>query len=512
MLQTDVCTIEFQKRGLPHSHMLIWLKPNFKCFLPSDIDSIISAELPDKIVDPQLYEIVNQFMIHGPCGHVNPNSTCMRENKCSKNFPKPYKNETVFEPNGFPVYRRHDDDANFVIKNGIKIDNSFVVPYNAELLLRYNAHINVECCCQSMLIKYLFKYINKGSDRARLAFPKDPNDEILAYLNCRYISPYEAVWRLFQYSIHHREPSVERLSVHLPFEQNVVFNGDQSLQSIIKQKAFEHTMLTSWFETNKNFDEARSLTYAQFPSNFLYDTRQKSWKPRKFKGSIGKIAYVHPASGELYYLRMLLNLKKGALHFDDLKTVNGVVHTSYHSACKSLGLLGDDKEWIEALSSAVNVALSAQLRQLFVTIVLFCDVGSPQILFDSHWKNMYDDILYKLRKTFAIPDMIIPEDELKNSVLFELEILFNNASTSLNKCHLPMPDAQKMLEIKNKLMREELNYYCQELYKKHTLLVSQLNEGKKYVYDCVIDTVNSKKPGLFLSMVMEALEKPFYGM
>ena len=344
-----------------------------------------------------------------------------------------------------------------------------------------------------MLIKYLFKYVNKGSDRARLALQQDANDEILTYLNCRYISPYEAVWRLFQYSIHHREPSVERLPVHLPLEQNIVFSGDQSLRSIIKQNASNHTMLTSWFETNKIYSEARSLTYAQFPSKFLYDTREKMWKPRKQKGSIGRIAYVHPASGELYYLRMLLNLKKGALNFDDLKTVNGIVHPSYHDACQSLGLLGDDKEWIEALSSAVNVASSPQLRQLFVTIILYCDVVDPKTLFDSHWLNMYDDILYSLRKTFAIPDMIIPQDELKNSVLFELELLFNNASSSLAKYHLPMPDARKMLEIKNKLLREELNYDCEELSKKHANLKLQLNQDQKLIYDCVIDVVERKK-------------------
>ncbi|KAB2635700.1 hypothetical protein D8674_026234 [Pyrus ussuriensis x Pyrus communis] len=256
-------------------------------------------------------------------------------------------------------------------------------------------------------------------------------------------------------------------------------------------------MLTSWFELNKNFPNVRELTYAQIPTKFLYDVKKKTWKPRKYKASIGRIAYVHPASGELYYLRMLLNLKKGAISFEDLKTINGVVHSSYHSACKSLGLLGDDKEWIEALSSAAHIASSAQLRQLFVTIILFCDAANSQNLFDSHWQNMYDDILYKLRKTFAIPDMIVPEHELKNSVLFELELLFNNASTSLKKYHLPMPNAEKMLEIQNRLLREELNYDCEELYKKHALLKSQLNQGQKHVYDCVLNAVNAKKGGLF---------------
>lgn len=46
---------------------------------------------------------------------------------------------------------------------------------------------------------------------------------------------------------------------------------------------------------------------------------------------------------ELYYLRMLLNLKKCALNFDDLKTINDILHPSYHAACQLLLLLGDDK-------------------------------------------------------------------------------------------------------------------------------------------------------------------------
>lgn len=96
------------------------------------------------------------------------------------------------------------------------------------------------------------------------------------------------------------------------------------------------------------------------------------------------------------------------------------------------------------------------------------------------------------KKTFAIPNMIVPEDELKNYVLFELELLFNNASSSLQKHYLPMPDEKKMLEIKNKLLREQLNYDCQELYRKHEILKSQLNKEQKYVYDSVIDTVNTR--------------------
>ena len=72
--------VEWQKRGLPHSHTLLWLKDTIR---PDQIDDIISAELPNKDEDPELFEIVKKQMIHGPCGNINKKSVCMQDNKCT---------------------------------------------------------------------------------------------------------------------------------------------------------------------------------------------------------------------------------------------------------------------------------------------------------------------------------------------------------------------------------------------------------------------------------------------
>lgn len=156
----------------------------------------------------------------------------MKEFKCSKGFPKSFRNHTTVDSDGYPLYRRRDNSRT-VDKGGTTLDNRSVVPYNAFLLKRYQSHINVEWCNQSGAIKYLFKYINKGPDRITAALYEGDNDnnvqhqertvdELEDYLDCRYISACEAAWRIFGYELHYRTPAVERLSFHLPGEQSIV--------------------------------------------------------------------------------------------------------------------------------------------------------------------------------------------------------------------------------------------------------------------------------------------------
>ena len=83
--------------------------------------------------------------------------------------------------------------------------SSLPTTWSVQLLLRYQTHVNTEYCNKSNLIKSLFKYVNKGPDKAKLKItniPKDSTetpviDEIKQYYDCRYISPCEAVWRIF---------------------------------------------------------------------------------------------------------------------------------------------------------------------------------------------------------------------------------------------------------------------------------------------------------------------------
>ncbi|XP_022019662.1 uncharacterized protein LOC110919709 [Helianthus annuus] len=349
----DIQAVVFQKRGLPHAHICLFLSAESKFSTASDIDCVISAEISDKERDPELYEFVKQFMIHGPCGTDNPLCPCMVQQKCSKKFPKKYVDETCVDSEGYTVYRRRQT-SNTVVKNGVALDNRFVVPYNTLLLRKYQCQINVEWCNQSGSIKYLFKYINKGPDRVTTSVFQSSStnndtqqnvavDEIKAYLDCRYISACEAAWRIFMYNIHYRYLVVE----------SIVYNDHDNLYDIVNDPTLKMTMFTEWMNCNKVDEFARTLKYVQFPGYYVWKAKNRKWNRRKhLYGSVGRIHYVPPSLCDCYYLRILLDHIRGPTCFEDIKTVDGQVFETFKDACFARGLLDDDKEYVNAVKEA----------------------------------------------------------------------------------------------------------------------------------------------------------------
>ncbi|GBC03412.1 hypothetical protein RclHR1_05100008 [Rhizophagus clarus] len=97
------------------------------------------------------------------------------------------------------------------------------------------------------------------------------------YLDARYISASEIIWKIFHYKVHNHTPSIQRLVVYLPNQQIVTFKDEDNLQHIVNHATIYKTTLTACF--------------------------------------------------------------------DDLKTVNGYICSTFKEACILLGLLEDDAEW-----------------------------------------------------------------------------------------------------------------------------------------------------------------------
>ncbi|KAK6764532.1 hypothetical protein RB195_024742 [Necator americanus] len=165
-VEAYVYVIEFQKRGLPHCHMLLIMKEGWKVRTVEEVDIAVSAEIPNEETEPDAHTAVTSFMLHRKCGIENSNSPCMRDGKCSKRFPKALREETSMEVNGYPTYRRRN--CTTVEVSGHEYSDEWVVPTNLYLLTKFQCHVNLEICGTISAVKYLYKYIYKGPDRARI--------------------------------------------------------------------------------------------------------------------------------------------------------------------------------------------------------------------------------------------------------------------------------------------------------------------------------------------------------
>ncbi|KAF7835661.1 ATP-dependent DNA helicase pif1 [Senna tora] len=384
----------------------------------------------------------------------------MVKGKCSKHFPKRFIDRLSFDEDGYARYRRKDS-GNVVIKNGVEFDNHFVVPYNPTLLLRYQMHINVEFCNQTRSIKYLFKYVSKRHDKVTSAICKEKSsegdeyrDEIKQYYDCRYVSPCEVAWRIFGFDINFREPAVERLPFHLPNRQGIVFPDDDPIDDVVGNASLKQTKFLAWLEANKIHATVRELTYAQFPTKFVFKTDTREWYPRKAGYAIGRLYYVPLGLGELHYLRVLL-----------------------HEASK----------W----SSRVY------LRNLFSTLLIHNTIAIPSAVWEQTWMHLSDDILIKERHRLCNPDLVLDDDRVKDIALAEIEkILRSNGRSLRDFPPMPLPNDAMMSNTDNALMSEELNYDRNILRTQHSQFVSSLTAEQRNVYDSIMDVVYRSEGGL----------------
>ncbi len=335
--------------------------------------------------------------------------------------------------------------------SGFVFDNRWVVPYNPYLTMRYQCHINVEVCSSITPVKYLYKYVYKGHDRALVVVQPEAGalstaggadgnnvpatrDEVQNYLDGRYVNASEVCHQLFAFDLHGMHPNVYRLAVHLPNEQTTYFpEGTTVGETMMRNNS---TTLTGWCDFNRKakseYAAAATLArnsndlapplpatlttlYPDYPEITVWSKSKKAWHLRKRAvgrrgasrnnhvklGTVGRMYFVQPSEGERYYLRVLLTHVVGATCFEDLRTTHRpqtptiVVHPTFKAACLARGLLQDDSEWEQCLSKPTGVQLPRSLRQLFASLLIYNNVTNPGRLWDRHKGALTEDFLHQ---------------------------------------------------------------------------------------------------------------------
>ncbi|KAK1350607.1 ATP-dependent DNA helicase [Heracleum sosnowskyi] len=454
--------VEFQKRGLPHVHMLIWLDSTSKKNLMGNVDQFVSAEIPDPVLDPVGYAGVKAFMIHVPCGVEYPKSPCMKDFKCTRHFPKKYCPRIMFDESGFPLYKRRNTGVTVKVRHD-------------------RATVEV-----------------RGLRKKQTPVNDDSVDEIQAFFDGRYICGSEASYRTFGFQIHHRSISVERLSFHLPGQKNCTFRSNDSLKKVAEREKNKVNKLEAFFKLNITDPNARQFTYDQIPHKYVWNDGANKWTLRKKGFQIGRLIYTHHSSGEIWYLRLLLSKVRGCTSFESLRTVNGVLYSTYHEACKELGLLENDDEWHEVLTECSKCGFPPQIRQLFVHIIVNCQVSDVCQLWLSHCQVMGDDILIMKRRSSGNNNLNLSHEEIQFYALGEINRLLRSLGKSLKDYpQIPQPPPQYLNNGVNNLILEETSYNKDEMESEFKHLLSNCNEEQMVVYNAVLHYVNSDQGGFF---------------
>ena len=119
---SHVHTVELQKHGLPHAHILLILANEDRPQTAADCDNIVSGELPDAKEYLDARATVERYMIHSLCGLLNLRSLCMEDGRCMKGSPKEFNDDMQMNEDSYPVYRRRNNGV-YVVKQGNRIDN-----------------------------------------------------------------------------------------------------------------------------------------------------------------------------------------------------------------------------------------------------------------------------------------------------------------------------------------------------------------------------------------------------
>ena len=480
--------VEFQKRGLPHAHILLILRD--RIVRAEQVDQVVSAELPDPETHPRLFEVVSRCMTHGPCGAVNPSARCMHLGACKYRYPRDFADATTLPAGSFAVYRRRDSG----IRTSAGLDNRWVVPHNPSLLLRYGCHVNVEVCSSVRCVKYIYKYLHKGPDRAYLrvqaAQQGDVRNEVQTFLDARYVAAYEAAWRIFKFRLFDQSHTVLALPVHLPGESYVLFVPGREAQAVAAPK---RTMLEAYFEANAARPPAERLRYTEFPTRYTWHPKHCEWRDRHqgHQRALARLAAVSASEGERYFLRCLL-LHFPACSFEDLRRrldappggSEPPTYATFREAAEhKVGMGSDDELARETLRELAEVADERQLLRTFAVLVAFLDVRDPGAL----WAALEPWLCGRGEAR------LFRDDALR--LLTSHLLAFGVQVDTLN---LPRPSSGASPVNPAAAVREELARFPreaqEEVLAQHVRL---LNDEQRGAYEAIAAAVDARRPALF---------------
>ena len=282
--------------------------------------------------------------------------------------------------------------------------------------------------------------------------------------------------------------------MHLENEQYVTFNSTDN-NSLWCARWPRDTKLTAYFKANRRYPAARTLLYAEFPSEFTWHPKEEEWRPRERRTAYGRLSFIPPNAGEKYYARLILSMVKDLRGFDDLRTFEGVLYPTIRDACYARGMLDDDHDLERCVEEAIHLRTGPSLRSLFLSILLYSFPSQPTALWEKYKVHLCDD----LQRTLSRKGFVNPSTELACD--YGLFLLQNEVGTDGNRTlqdiGMPSPHNNWETLLGNRFLLEHRTYDPNRELQLLLISLPFLNTEQRFAFNTILDSILQKLPRVF---------------
>jgi hypothetical protein len=208
-----VWRIEYQRRSLPHAHILFW--NDFDTQDVHAVETVINVRNPKDSPFPDDEGMVTNFRqlidLYEIRHHVK--RCCLPSGKCRLGCPQTTYERTRICGHNYLFAR--DDQENFI------------VPHNPSLLAYFRCHHCLEVIHSEQCIGYVLKHCSQNPDAGCVsvfyeAYSVTRSDKLHCYAATRISSASECFAGIFGNRRHDMKPTVQILGMHLPGKKIVL--------------------------------------------------------------------------------------------------------------------------------------------------------------------------------------------------------------------------------------------------------------------------------------------------
>ncbi|GFX77384.1 ATP-dependent DNA helicase [Trichonephila clavipes] len=194
---------------------------------------------------------------------------------------------------------------------------------------------------------------------------------------------------------------------------------------------------------------------------------------------------------------MLLVHVPGPVSFQQLRTVNGVTHSIFRSACHALKLLENDLHSDVCINDACNMSHPKQIRALFAIVLTACSPSSPTNLWEEYKSHMVEDIFDRMCRENSNMHLDFTAEHYNEALIMTEDLCLAIANKVLNQLGMPSPTRSAAASFDGELRREQ-NYNIMDLLSYVSANIPKLTLEQKGIYDQIMQTINSGNGKIFL--------------